>query len=103
MVLEAHRKNLNNLRDAYARMESIRREDSEESSNEDDEFYDCKGEKIILKYSQSQIIPYINLDNYYFGIFGHIPKLFFRDADDFDSKTPSSNIEGVKKLVNVVL
>ena len=33
---------------------------------------------------------------------GHIPKLFFRDADDFDSKTPSS-IEGVKKLVNVVL
>ena len=37
------------------------------------------------------------------SIFGHIPKLFFRDADDFDSKTPSSNLEGVKKLVNVVL
>ena len=35
--------------------------------------------------------------------YGHIPKLFFRDADDFDSKTPSSNVEGVKKLVNVVL
>ena len=34
---------------------------------------------------------------------GHIPKLFFRDADDFDSKTPSSIVEGVKKLVNVVL
>ena len=36
-------------------------------------------------------------------LFGHIPKLFFRDADDFDSKTPSSNVEEVKKLVNVVL
>ena len=34
---------------------------------------------------------------------GHIPKLFFSDAEDFDSKTPSSNVEGVKKLVNVVL
>ena len=34
---------------------------------------------------------------------GYIPKLFFRDADDFDSKAPSSNVEGVKKLVNVVL
>ena len=30
-------------------------------------------------------------------------KIVFRDADDFDSRTPSSNIEGVKKLVNVVL
>ena len=41
-----------------------------------------------------------------FGIrtfYGHIPKLFFRDADDFNSKTPSSNVEGVIKLVNVVL
>ena len=35
--------------------------------------------------------------------YGHIPKLFFRDADDFISKTPSSNVEGVEKLVNVVL
>ena len=66
-------------------------------------FMIAKVKKTILKYSQSQIIPYINLDNYYFGIFGHIPKLFFRDADDFDSKTLSSNVEGVKKLVNVVL
>ena len=33
-----------------------------------------------------------------FSINGHIPKLFFRDADDFDSKTPSSNVEGVKKV-----
>ena len=34
---------------------------------------------------------------------GHIPKLFFRDADDFDSKTRISNGGGVKKLVNAVL
>ena len=36
-------------------------------------------------------------------LYGHIPKLFFRDADDFDSKTPSNKVEGGKKLVNVVL
>ena len=31
-------------------------------------------------------------------IFVHIPKLFFRNANDFDSKTPSSNAEGVTTL-----
>ena len=41
--------------------------------------------------------------NKIFFISWHIPKLFFRDADDFDCKTPSSNVEGVKTLVNVVL
>ena len=38
-----------------------------------------------------------------FHLYGHIPKLFFCDTDDFDSKTPTSNVEGAKKLVNVVL
>ena len=41
-----------------------------------------------------------NRQGTYMGIFQNC---FFRDADDFDSKTPSSNVEGVKKLVNVVL
>ena len=50
-----------------------------------------------------QTIPDLLKNMAIFFIFGHIPKLFFRDADDFDNKTLSSNVEGVKKLVNVAL